>query len=181
MHSFQYKTGKNPEYGKYSRDIALSYESLRIPNVHVVESPIKRDFPRLIKKYNAKWALDLNDGKYFIDDSPSAGPYPICVVYHANPSATRKKKDKIYHVKAEKVEKLLEDFRRKAYRDPTEIWLEKRLMGEEARFEQPFENHADSMSLDPRVLEITLIQGRPIDQSLDFLKKLVDYLQSVRL
>jgi hypothetical protein len=179
LHSFHYpgrKIGRGKgEYEQYARDVALALDGLHLDGILVKESPIKRYFPRLLKKYKADWALDLHDDIGGIDWLTQ--PWPICCVNHAWPDEPSRQNDVAWQSKVKKVKTILHDFTEQVYGfklgPPYTYILENR--------EPPFYSGPASGSLDPRVLGIELYTRRPFEQSLDFVKRLSNYLQGESL
>ena len=150
----------------YARDVALGLGNLHMDSVLIIESPRKRYFPRLLRKYEAYWALDLHDDMEHINWETE--PFPLACVYTAYQDDRRKKNDIKYHILAKRAKTLLEDFREQTY-------------GNRQFLNPAFFIIDNNTSLDPRALGIELYARRPLGQSVDFFKKLVNYLQSVSL
>ena len=51
---------KHSELEMYARNVALEIEKLGLEHIIVRESPVKRNFARLLKEYNASWVFDLH-------------------------------------------------------------------------------------------------------------------------
>jgi hypothetical protein len=172
LHSFHYpgrKVGRGKGcYEQYARNAALALRDLQVQGVTVVESPIKRYFPRLLQKHEANWALDLHDDLGGTEWETE--PYPICDVAHAWPSEPTKSNDSAWRARVERAKNILMDFREQTY--GRRLWYDSN---------PPFFVSPGSGSLDPRVFGIELYARRPLFQALDFLKKLTNYLQSVTL
>lgn len=46
---------------KYARNVGIRLGKLDVPYATIIESPKKRDYQRLVARYNAKWIVDLHN------------------------------------------------------------------------------------------------------------------------
>ncbi len=60
MHSWVSPEGRHSELEPYARDVALEIERLGLEGAIVKQSPVKRNFGKLLRKYNASWVFDLH-------------------------------------------------------------------------------------------------------------------------
>lgn len=145
----------------YARKIGLELEKMSLPNTIVRESPKRRNVSSLLKRYKAKWMLDLHD---------PGRPYNP---KHDNNSYGQKQIADLaifpYYSKnrMENLQDNLRGFAMKKY-NVKDWWGS--LVG---IYDIPYENY------NSRYIAVELITGNSKKKSINFVKSLSEYLQTL--
>ncbi len=163
---------------EYARDVALEVAREAPDYIVVRESPRKRIFERLSRKYEVGWVLDLHSSPPELEpptDEWLIDPYrPLAKICYGErwpkggPSETSVTIPHFWKgltSESREVRRILEEFCERYY-PKADIWL-----GPIAR----------PHSVNPRFLIVGLLWYRPLNISVEFIKKLSDHLYSYPL
>jgi hypothetical protein len=163
LHSWVSPEGRHSELEPYARDVALEIEKLQLEGIIVQESPVKRSFRKLLRKYNASWVFDLHSdtpSSYRIDDYGDLlkKAFPIARIEYGgevwDPHAGLSMPIRNW------VGELLNKFEKEKYGDAPALVLDAFW---------PMLRHE-------RLLGFGLAYVRPLDVSIDLVKSLAEYL-----
>lgn len=145
----------------YSREVGLELEKMNLPNTIVKESQKRRSVSGLLKKYRAKWMLDLHDpGRPYNPETDSnlAGGKMLADIgifpYYAKN-------------RMEDLEENLRKFVMKKYNITN--WQNTPV----GVLDVPYEHY------NSRYLAVELLTGHSKKESVDFVKSLSEYLQTL--
>jgi len=132
--------------------VALKLKELNLDGVIIKESPRERVFGRLLKHNKCDWVLDLHscrpEHKYQPDRGLLESPYLGALLWGGNCDH--------------------DAYNRFFQRFFIQYYNGKDVLGD---------GHYDNRWRNPRYLGLGLLWYRPLDQTLEFMKKLFDYLQ----
>lgn len=145
----------------YSREVGLELEKMNLPNTIVRETPKRRNISSLLKQYKSKWLLDLHDpGRPYNHETDSnlaggkmladVGIFPY-----------------FYKNRMENLQHDLRDFVMKKYNISN--WRNTPV----GILDVPYEHY------NSRYLTIELLTGHSKKESVDFVKSLSEYLQTL--
>jgi hypothetical protein len=163
LHSYHYPIED------YARDVALEIKKMNLPGIKVIKSPRrKRWFEQLLRKYDAKWALDLHSDPYRSEPDPYLLHSDVLgnITYGGitlwNPDTLSKEKAERWHLYGilSELGELLWQFQIEKY-------------GKQVLSLNP--NYRGKIHR--RMLQIGLLWFRPMDKSVEFIKSLAQYLQ----
>lgn len=145
----------------YSRKVGLELEKMNLPNTIVKESQKKRSVSNLLRKYRAKWLLDLHDpGRLYNprnDDNMTGGKMLADVGIFPYYAKNR----------MEDLEDNLRKFVMKKYNITD--WRNTPV----GVYDIPYEHY------NSRYLAVELLTGHSKKESIDFVKSLSEYLQTL--
>ena len=153
---------RHPVREDYARDVALQVDSLGIEGIIVRESPGKRQVAKLLRQYQATWVMDLHSDPERLEPSEYCrrSPYPLVPIHYGgkvrDPDATI-----TYLQPRNEVGELLRQFAIEKYSTEEALYI--------TAF-YPLRHH-------PRFIQLGLLWFRPMDQSIELVKSLAQYLQ----
>jgi hypothetical protein len=163
LHSYHYLYPSRDHRQKefYAREIGNELGNMHLDGTIVLESPYKRDINALLGKYRSRWLLDLHDPARDYDPKNDS-EFIANLGFNCFQTGL-----------GQKFERFLEQN------------YERTLMSSWNKYPQypaklsplPYEHNR----FNPRFVAVELYTGVPKPASLDFLKRLVNYLQVIRL